>query len=396
VFLPIGDAPNPKGVPFVTYALIALNVAAFVLLNVPLGTQQADLSSPEFREYIEVMARELEGRVDLRELAAQTSAYDLFTFEHGYRPASPQLGDLLSCMFLHGSFMHLFGNMLFLWIYGDNVERRLGALPYLIWYLVTGIAGTLTHALVFQSSDMPLVGASGAISGVLGFYFVFFPRNVVRMLAFLPPFLMQVFEIPARWVLGMYLVWDNLVPFFVAGGSGVAHGAHLGGFIVGGLMAWFMDRRGAVEQPAPFATRAAAARGADVVGKALADGRLGAAAEAYFALPSSDTRGVLSPERAVELAAWLRREGHSDAALTLLRRVVRDVPHGSGLAEVYAAIGTILLEDMGESTAAYQYLLTALELGARPETQAAVRRALQSIDALQKRRLGRPHTPHPW
>ena len=396
MFLPIGDAPNPKGVPFVTYALIALNVAAFVLLNVPLGTQQADLSSPEFREYIEVMARELEGRVDLRELAAQTSAYDLFTFEHGYRPASPQLGDLLSCMFLHGSFMHLFGNMLFLWIYGDNVERRLGALPYLIWYLVTGIAGTLTHALVFQSSDMPLVGASGAISGVLGFYFVFFPRNVVRMLAFLPPFLMQVFEIPARWVLGMYLVWDNLVPFFVAGGSGVAHGAHLGGFIVGGLMAWFMDRRGAVEQPAPFATRAAAARGADVVGKALAEGRLGAAAEAYFALPSSDTRGVLSPERAVELAAWLRREGHSDAALTLLRRVVRDVPHGSGLAEVYAAIGTILLEDMGESTAAYQYLLTALELGARPETQAAVRRALQSIDALQKRRLGRPHTPHPW
>jgi len=396
VFLPIGDAPNPKGVPFVTYLLIALNVAAFVLLNVPLGSQRADLGSPEFHEYIEVMARELEGKVDPRELAAQTSAYDLFTFEHGYRPASPQLGDLLSCMFLHGSFMHLFGNMLFLWIYGDNVERRLGALPYLFWYLVTGIAGTLTHALVFQSSEMPLVGASGAISGVLGFYFVFFPRNVVRMLAFLPPFLMQVFEIPARWVLGMYLVWDNLVPFFVAGGSGVAHGAHLGGFVVGGLMAWFMDRRGAVEQPAPFAARAGAARGADVVGKALADGRLGDAAEAYFALPSSDTRGAVSPDQAVELAAWLRRGGHSDAALTLLRRVVRDVPHGSGLAEVYAAIGTMLLEDMGEPTAAYQYLLTALELGARPETQAAVRRALQSIDAQQKRRLGRPHTPHPW
>jgi membrane associated rhomboid family serine protease len=396
VFLPIGDAPNPKGVPFVTYALIALNVAAFVLLNVPLGAQQADLSSPEFREYIEVMARELEGRIDPRELAAQTSAYDLFTFEHGYRPASPQLGDLLSCMFLHGSFMHLFGNMLFLWIYGDNVERRLGALPYLFWYLVTGVAGTLTHALVFQSSDMPLVGASGAISGVLGFYFVFFPRNVVRMLAFLPPFLMQVFEIPARWVLGMYLVWDNLVPFFVAGGQGVAHGAHLGGFIVGGLMAWFMDRRGAVEQPAPFATPGATVRGADAVGAALADGRLGDAAEAYFALPSSDTRDVVSPDQAVELAAWLRRGGHSDAALTLLRRVVRDVPHGSGLAEVYAAIGQVLLEDMGESTAAYQYLLTALELGARPETQAAVRRALQSIDALQKRRLGRPHTPPPW
>ena len=120
--------------------------------------------------------------------------------------------DLLSCMFLHGSLMHLFGNMLFLWIYGDNVERRLGSFAFLLWYLLTGVAATLAHALVFSSSEVPLVGASGAISGVLGFYFVWFPRNVVRMLAFLPPFLMQVFEIPARYVLGMYLVLDNLCP----------------------------------------------------------------------------------------------------------------------------------------------------------------------------------------
>src|SRR5512134_118678 len=101
MFLPVGDAPNPKGIPVVTYALIAANVAAFLLLNVPLGSRQADVGSPAFREYVEVMARELEGRVDIRELAAQASAYDLFAFEHGYRPAAPQLGDLLSSMFLH-------------------------------------------------------------------------------------------------------------------------------------------------------------------------------------------------------------------------------------------------------------------------------------------------------
>ena len=130
MFLPIGDAPNPKGIPFATYALIAANVAAFLLLNVPLGSRQADVNDPAFREYIEVMSRELQGRVDVRQLVGQTSAYDLFAFEHGYRPSAPQLPDLLSCMFLHGGFMHLFGNMLFLWIYGDNVERRLGALPY--------------------------------------------------------------------------------------------------------------------------------------------------------------------------------------------------------------------------------------------------------------------------
>ena len=393
MFLPIGDAPNPKGVPIVTYALIAANVAAFLLLNVPLDSRRADVRSPEFREYVEVMARELEGRVDVRQLVAQTSAYDLFSFEHGYRPATPQLPDLFSCMFLHGSFMHLFGNMLFLWIYGDNVERRLGAFAYLLAYLATGVAATLTHALMFSSSQMPLVGASGAISGVLGFYFVWFPRNVVRMLAFLPPFLLQVFEIPARWVLGMYLVIDNLLPIFVSPGGGVAHGAHIGGFLAGGLVAWLMDRRGAEARPARFPTQAAASSGAEAVRLALANGHHAEAAQAYFALPPADTRGLLAADEAVSLAGWLRTRGHADAALTLLRRVVRDLPQGRGLAEVYAAAGIILLEDLREPTAAYQYLLTALELGPRPEVESTVRSALQRIETLQKRRVGELRRP---
>jgi membrane associated rhomboid family serine protease len=387
MFLPIGDAPNPKGVPIVTYALIAANIAAFLLLNVPLDARRADFRSPEFREYVEVMARELEGRVDVRQLVAQTSAYDLFSFEHGYRPAAPQLQDLFTCMFLHGSLMHLFGNMLFLWIYGDNVERRLGSFGYLLWYLATGVAATLTHALMFSSSQMPLVGASGAISGVLGFYFVWFPRNVVRMLAFLPPFLMQVFEVPARWVLGMYLVIDNLLPIFVSPGGGVAHGAHIGGFLAGGLVAWLMERRGALAQPARFPTQSASS-GAEAVRLSLANGRHAEAAQAYFALPPAEARGLLSADEAVSLAGWLRTRGHADAALTLLRRVVRDLPQGRGLAEVYAAAGIILLDDLREPTAAYQYLLTALELGPRAEVETAVRGALQRIETLQKRRVG--------
>jgi membrane associated rhomboid family serine protease len=393
VFLPIGDAPNPKGVPVATWGIIAVNVAAFLLLNIPLGSRQADLGSPEFREYVEVMAHELHGRVDVREIAAQTSAYDLFTFEHGYRPAAPELQDLLTCMFLHGGFMHLFGNMLFLWIYGDNVERRLGSFAFLFWYLATGAAATLTHALVFSSSQMPLVGASGAISGMLGFYFVWFPRNVVRMLAFLPPFLMQVFELPARWVLGMYLVVDNLLPFFFSGEGGVAHGAHIGGFVAGGLVAWLMDRRGHAAQPAKFTVVPSVPTGADAVRAALAEGRHAEAAKAYFALPPALARGALSADEAVALASWLRANGHADAALTLLRRVVRDVPQGRGLAEVYAAAGMTLLEDLREPTAAYQYLLSALDLGPRPETEAAVRRALQAIDTNQKRRVGELRRP---
>ena len=96
------------------------------------------------------------------------------------------------------------------------------------------------------------------------------------------------------------------------------------------------------------------------------------------------------------LASWLRASGHSEAALTLLRRVVRDFSRAPGLGEAYALAGAILLQDHGEVTAAYQYLLGALELGASPQTEAAVRRMLADIDALQKRRVGRLHTPPGW
>src|SRR5262249_9957 len=135
--------------------------------------------------------------------------------------------------------------MSFLWIYGDNVERRLGTVGYLLTYLGTGIAATLFHWAGAPGSPLPVVGASGAISGVLGCYFVWFPRNVVRLLWLLPPFLGQVFEVPARVVLGLYLVAENLLPYlFASDDAGVAHGAHIGGFLAGLAVAWIANRRG--------------------------------------------------------------------------------------------------------------------------------------------------------
>jgi membrane associated rhomboid family serine protease len=395
MFIPIGDAPNPKGTPLVTWALIAANVAVFLLFNLPLGAQRPDYDDPGFREYVQVMGRELDGPAELRQLVAETSAYELFAFEHGFRPAAPQALDLLSCMFLHGGFMHLAGNMLFLWIYGDNVERRLGALGYLLAYLATGVVATLAHALVFSSSQLPLVGASGAISGVLGFYYVLFPRNTVRMLAFLPPFLMHVFVIPARVVLGIYLLFDNLLPFVLAGEGGVAHGAHIGGFVAGAAAAWLIERRRVDVRPAAVEV-VAHPTSVDGFREPLGGGDFAEAARRYFALPAAATRGALSPDEAVGLASWLRANGNSDAALTLLRRVVRDFSRAPGLGEAYALTGTVLLQDRGEVTAAYQYLLGALELGVSPETEAAVRRMLADVDALQKRRVGRLHTPPGW
>jgi membrane associated rhomboid family serine protease len=325
------------------------------------------------------------------------SAYDLFVFEHGYRPSKPQLTDLFSAMFLHGGFMHLFGNMLFLWIYGDNVERRLGTFSFVFWYLLTGVAATLTHAIAFSDSGVPLVGASGAISGVLGFYFVWFPRNTVRVLAFLPPFLMQVFEIPARFVLGVYLFLDNVVPFLFAGGGGVAHGAHIGGFLAGTVAAWVIDRRSEVQRPgkkvgAPKVT----AISGQAVREALERGDYSEAASEYFALAPAATRRALSPTQAVSLALWLRNQEHADAALVVLRRAIRDSPSGPGLAEAHALAGYILLDDMGEVTAAYQYLLTALDLGPRPETAAEIRRELAAIEARQKRQVGQLRRPRGW
>src|SRR2546425_9010491 len=243
MILPIGDAPNARGAAPVTWALIALNVAIYVLVNLPLGVQRADPRDPALTEYIAVMTEATRGQISPARLARETSAFDLFVFTHGFRPSNPTPASLIFCMFLHSGFLHLAGNMLFLWIYGDNVERRLGPLRYLFWYLATGSVATLFHALRARDSPIPVVGASGAISGILGFYFLWFPRNRVRVLWFLPPFLMQVFEIPARIVLGVYLVLDNLLPFVLAGATeGVAYGAHIGGFLAGLAVAWFTDR----------------------------------------------------------------------------------------------------------------------------------------------------------
>lgn len=389
MFLPISDAPNPKGVPIATWAIISLNVALYLLLNLPLGMQAADADDPVYAEYVDFLAQQVRSRGELAAALRQVSAYDLFVFEHGYRPAAPSPSDLLFSMFLHGGLLHLAGNMLFLWIYGDNVERRLGPLPYLLAYLATGAAATLFHALVFSSSPVPLVGASGAISGVLGLYFVWFPRNVVRVLFFLPPFFLDVVEISARIVLTIYLLLDNLLPFLLTRGGGVAHGAHIGGFVAGAAIAWLMDRRRLAARPPEFTTVRRAPATTGEVREALAGGDWKAAADRFFALPVVAARDVLRVDEAVELARRLHASGRSEAALLLLGRTVRGAPVQPGLAEAYALAGFILLDARRDAAAAYQYLRTALQLGAGPETAAEIRRRLADIEALQKRRIGR-------
>jgi membrane associated rhomboid family serine protease len=396
VVLPIGDAPNPRGVPVVNYLLIAANVAVYLFIAVPLGSRHPASNDPAMQEYVRVMSESFHDRAALQQVLRNVSEYDLVVFDWGFRPGSPRFVDLLTCMFLHAGFLHLFGNMLFLWIYGDNVEHRLGHVPYLFWYLATGVAATLFHMLGASGSQIPLVGASGAISGMLGFYFVWFPRNQVRLLWLLPPFVMQVFEVPARLVLAVYLVLENLLPYLiVSGDAGVAHGAHIGGFLAGLAAAWLMDRFAIGARPAEFAESPTVSLQqkpdwpARIAG-AIDQGRLEDAAVEYFDVPAHASPGVLTPERSLALGRWLRDHGHHDAALVVMRRHLRDFPRGPGLAEAHVIAGDALMA-MSQPTPAYQYYLGALDQAPDPATAAAARRGVAAIEALQKRQIGRPH-----
>lgn len=394
--LPIGDAPNPRGAPLVTYGLIAINVAVYALVTVPLGFERPRPTDPLLHEYLRVMGEAIGDPRVAAEVLARVSLYDLFVFAWGFRPAEPSLATLFTSMFLHGGLMHLVGNMLFLWIYGDNVEHRLGRGRFLLAYLGTGVAATLFHAMGDWSSPVPMVGASGAISGVLGFYFVWFPRNHVRLLWLLPPFVMQVFEVPARLVLGLYLLVDNLLPYLVMAGrgGGIAHGAHIGGFVAGLVGAWLLERRLLRERPVHVQAPAGVvvpddpARARALIASAIDEGRLAEAAEEYFATPAAGARRFLSPEQAVALGEWSLAHGHPDAALVVARRHLRDHPRGPGVAEAHAIAGEALLA-LGQPTPAYQHLVTALDHPASPELVARVRREIAAIEALQKRQIGR-------
>jgi membrane associated rhomboid family serine protease len=156
----------------------------------------------------------------------------------------PRFASPITSMFLHGGWMHLLGNMLFLWIYGDNVEDAMGHARYLVFYLLCGVAAILAQALSAPESPYPIIGASGAISGVLGAYLLLFPRAKVLTLVLLPFFFTTV-ELPARLLLLLWfavqLISDLAAP---DGGASVAFRAHIGGFLTGMLLVPFLKRRG--------------------------------------------------------------------------------------------------------------------------------------------------------
>lgn len=158
----------------------------------------------------------------------------------------PAWTTIVTCIFLHGSLMHLAGNMWFLYIFGDNVEDRLGHFGFLFFYLGTGAAASLSHFLIEPSSAIPTVGASGAIAGVMGAYLLFYPHS--RVMTLVPiAFFLQMIVIPAPIFLGIWFVLQLVQGTFSIGAahaSGVAWWAHIGGFVAGLVVAWILNRTG--------------------------------------------------------------------------------------------------------------------------------------------------------
>ena len=395
MLLPLGDEPNPRGVPWVNYTLIFLNCAVYLAITLPLSYTAVDPGNPALFAYLQALAPHLPSGVSLQQVLSQVSAYDLVVFQDGYRPVDPHLLTLFTAMFLHSGFLHLAGNMLFLWIYGDNVEARLGRLGYLFWYLATGAFASLFFAWFDRGSSLPLVGASGAISGVLGFYFVWFPHNRVRLFVFLFPIIWNVFLVPARWVLGLFLIVENLLPFLVSrNAGGVAHGAHIGGFLAGLAVAWAMDRRQRADRRPAFPAAGAPAPAVldptpDAITRGIDEGRFEEAAHQYFALSSEASRRALPPRDSLALAHWLLEHGHPRAALVVYQRHLRDYPLGPGTAEAHAGAGLVQLHAFGQSTAAYQHFVEALDHAPSPATEELVRRAIAGIVARQRYNVGR-------
>lgn len=221
---PIGDDNSEvRTVPYVNYILIAVNVLVFVFLQ-GLGGNEA------FTYAFSLVPREITTGTDLIGLMPVTHGLrQIGQIEHFATPL-PVYFNFLSSMFMHGDFGHIFGNMLFLWIFGDNIESRIGSFRYIVFYLICGLAAACGQIVMDAGSIIPMLGASGAISGVLGGYVFLFPTNRVQVVMF--RFIVQT--VPAWVALGIWIGMQLLLGFLSpSGGGGVAYAAHIGGFVAG-------------------------------------------------------------------------------------------------------------------------------------------------------------------
>jgi hypothetical protein len=253
--IPIRDDNPTSGRTHVTIALIVVNVAIFVF-QITRDDQesmvwkygyvpaQLTVGAEKFKEELsrqgrDVLVTDRLGRVRTNIFGQPIVVRQPLPVEAA--TALPAWINIFTCMFLHGGWMHLLGNMLYLWIFGNNVEDRLGPVLFFIFYIGTGLIGNLAHT-VFQQSWAPLVGASGAISGVMGAYILLYPHT--RILALVPlGWYWFTVKLPAWLFLGIYIVAQNLFPATFGRPDSVAYWAHIGGFAAGVALIYLFPLR---------------------------------------------------------------------------------------------------------------------------------------------------------
>ena len=214
---PLGDDNSDRVItPYVNYAIIAINILVFAAL-------QRFGGNDTFTYAFSLVPYEIIHNIDLPAAGIGSAQIPQF-----HTPL-PVYFNFVSSMFMHGGISHIFGNMLFLWIFGDNIENLIGHVRYAAFYLICGFAAALAQIVMGPDSIIPMLGASGAISGVLGGYMLLFPTNRVRALIF------QIYTtVPAYVALGLWIGYQIIVGYLTPSGEGgVAYAAHIGGFIAG-------------------------------------------------------------------------------------------------------------------------------------------------------------------
>ncbi|WP_322795703.1 rhomboid family intramembrane serine protease [Tepidiforma sp.] len=250
--IPVGDSTRRYSTPWVTYGIILANALVFIaMLGMDASSPRVTVeSSRRFIEQTETVCYGYRTAPnDLNEFVCRwgfqpKEFFDAVRGESGLSgaPLRWALLAILTSLFIHGGWLHILGNMLFLWVFGDNIEDRLGRLGFLLFYLSAGVVASLIQGLMDPSSVIPVVGASGAVAGVLGAYFIWFPRATVHVVI---PFFILIFiplPVPAFLMIGLWFL-QNLFAGYAslvetaATGGGVAWFAHIGGFIFGALIA---------------------------------------------------------------------------------------------------------------------------------------------------------------
>ena len=235
---PLRDENPTNLTPWVSVGLIAANVVVWLYV------QGGGLNQDTLARSVCVL-----GTIPA-ELTGQTGGYDGVELSEALQPC--RFGGLtwptlLSSMFLHGSWFHLLGNMWFLWLFGNNVEDSMGHLRFLVFFLLCGLVGSGAHVYMDPSSPVPVVGASGAISGVMGGYLLLYPRVRIQTV-FLFVFIVRIIAVPAWFVLILWFLLQLLSGWSepVAGGGGVAFWAHVGGFAAGAVLVKLFEDRALV------------------------------------------------------------------------------------------------------------------------------------------------------